>query len=286
MLRNVVFLVLSFVVLFYQQSFAKVDIQAEPDIVVFDVTQVGDRSNTKVVKIYNRGDSKTYIIDVKILGDDKDDFDIVDEDCKLEDLKEDQYCSIEVVFEPESKGTKSALLSVLTVNGVEEVPLTGIATTNVALSVDPTSHDFGKVDTDDSKSISIKLKNKGLKRIEVTRMKLEIDDDNFELDEDGGTDPCKTKTPTLDPGESCTVELTFKPDDTGFKFTILKIKYDTTDDSDLYAGGVYYGKGTDNGGDDDDDDSIDIGCSFGGAPTLPAYLLVPVLLYLRRKLKV
>ena len=268
--------------IFSQKTFAKVDIQPDKDIVVFGVTQVGDRSDTKIVKIYNRGDSKAYIIDVKILGDDKDDFDIVDEDCEFEDLKEDQYCSVELVFEPESKGTKTALLSILTTNGVEEVPLAGIATTSAALSVDPASHDFGKVDTDDSESISVKLKNKGFERIEVTRMDLKVDDDNFEIDEDGGNDPCGTTTPTLDPGESCTVELTFKPDDEGFKFTILKIKYDTESDTDLYSGGIYYGEGEDNGG---GDDGIDIGCSFGGVPTLPAYLLVPVFLYLRRKFR-
>ena len=62
--------------------------------------------------VYNDGGTPVYIRDVDIVGDDRHDFEIVDENCKHEKISVDDFCVILVKFAPKSEGSKEATLRV------------------------------------------------------------------------------------------------------------------------------------------------------------------------------
>jgi hypothetical protein len=62
--------------------------------------------------VYNDGGTPVYIRDVDIVGDDRKDFKIVDENCKHEKISVDDFCIILVKFAPKSEGSKEATLRV------------------------------------------------------------------------------------------------------------------------------------------------------------------------------
>ncbi len=62
--------------------------------------------------VYNDGGTPVYIRDVDIVGDDRKDFEIVDENCKHEKISVDDFCTILVKFAPKSEGSKEATLRV------------------------------------------------------------------------------------------------------------------------------------------------------------------------------
>jgi len=79
------------------------------------------------------------------------------------------------------------------------------------LSLAPAVHDFGAVEMPISSSARIfTIANTGEAEIEVSGISLS-DSENFTLDVSGGKSPCGSPPFALGPGESCTVEVTFKP---------------------------------------------------------------------------
>ncbi len=62
--------------------------------------------------VFNDGGTPVYIRDVDIIGDDRKDFEIVDENCKHEKISVDDFCTILVKFSPKSEGSKEATLRV------------------------------------------------------------------------------------------------------------------------------------------------------------------------------
>jgi hypothetical protein len=84
--------------------------------------------------------------------------------------------------------------------------------------VDPLSHDFGDIFAG---TVVVTISNLGSLDLGVTGMTLA--DPNFSLDVNGGPDPCGSETPTLAPGESCTVLVTFTPTTDGVVNGVLVI---------------------------------------------------------------
>jgi len=158
-------------------------------------------------------------------------------------LNSDESCTIEVIFEPQDKGVKTSTLAV-------------------------------KYELDGTE---LYLKNDGDKIINVEDIKLKINDDDFKIDVNGGSNPCGSKTFILSPETSCTIELIFEPQDKGTKITSLIVKYEVDGDT-VYNAGLYTGKGSEGG-----DSGSSIGCNMIATGSFPPfYLLIPVLVGLRR----
>lgn len=87
------------------------------------------------------------------------------------------------------------------IGGFEAVPV---------LAVNPGNLNFGFTEVDSEVSLDLTITNDGSLDLVITGMTLS-DTVDFFLDSNGGDDPCGSQTPTLAPGESCTVELTFSP---------------------------------------------------------------------------
>lgn len=94
-------------------------------------------------------------------------------------------------------------------------PYSNVATAFVgpALSVSPLTHDFGGVTVGSaSPALEITLSNPGTETLDVLNMILS-DVTTLSLDTGGGSNPCGSQMPSLPPGISCTIEVTFTPDD-------------------------------------------------------------------------
>lgn len=254
----------------------------------------------------DEGDSKSYVFTLKNTSDetievkeiklelDDDNFKLNlgggSNPCSTETfiLNSDESCTIEIIFEPEDKGVKTSTLAVkYELDGTELysaaalVGTSGDVNTNLLdLRIKPSSHDFDEVEVGDSESLVITLKNDGDKIITVEDIKLKINDDDFKINFNGGSNPCGSDNFTLNPETSCTIELIFEPEDKGTKVTSLIVKYEVDGDT-AYNAGLYTGKGSEGG---DSGDSI--GCNMVATGlSLPFYLLIPVLVGLRRFFK-
>ncbi len=284
------FFVLVFSLIVFIPTNAKV--VTDPVIVIFDPTPVNDKSE-ETLTIKNEGDESVLIGDISTIGGDSDEFD-PDNDCEGEVLSEGEECDVDIDFEPESKGIKFTVLKFETASygggldlKFEEnfAFLAGLATEETDLDVEPDNYEFENMETGDEETVIITLRNKGNERIKVKDYDLKVlevggivttKEDEFFIDEDGGSRPCGTLKPTLDAGESCTIEVTFAPEDEGYKLAALIFETDEGDDT--FAGTIFYSDVEK--GDDDGDDSL-FGCSVGST-SFPIYLLVPLLMLFRR----
>ena len=233
-------------IIFSLHSFAGISVKVDPQAILFDSTDVGDRSDSKTITVKNTGSSKFVIVDIGMTGDEED-FKIINENCEGSILNKDEECTIEVVFAPKSKGVKAAALDLKIIgDGIktEEVGLSGVATVGGLLEIDPSKHDFGNVDKGDSKSYVFTIKNKSDEAVEVKEIKLELNDDDFRLNLNGGSNPCATEEFILSSGDSCTVEVIFEPESKGIKTSTLAVKYKLSD-TELYSAAILNGSAGD-----------------------------------------
>jgi hypothetical protein len=80
------------------------------------------------------------------------------------------------------------------------------------LTATPAPVDFGVVQTGSMATQEVLLTNGNAGREAVLVAEMLLSDEvQFELDVDGGSNPCGTETPCLAPGASCTVEVVFTP---------------------------------------------------------------------------
>jgi Ca-activated chloride channel family protein len=88
----------------------------------------------------------------------------------------------------------------------------------------PSVYDFGIVTLGNSPvALKAKLQNNGTSNIKVSSIVLS-DIDNFGLDLDGGSNPCTSKSPTINAGNNCTVEVSFHPQFAGLFNANLQVK--------------------------------------------------------------
>ncbi len=272
--------------------FVQAKVTTEPVVVLFDPTPVGDKSK-ETLTIKNEGDEKVLIGDVATVGGDSDEFD-PDDDCEGEILSKGEECDVDIDFKPESKGIKFTVLKFETASygggldlKFEEnfAFLAGLATEETDLDVEPDSYEFENMEEGDEKTIVVELRNKGTDRIEITDYDLKVlkvgdivttEEKEFYIDKNGGSDPCGTLKPTLDPGESCTIEVTFAPESDGYKLAALI--FETDEGNDTFAGTIFYADVEESS---DGGDNGLFGCSYG-AGSIPIYLLIPVLIAVRR----
>jgi hypothetical protein len=94
------------------------------------------------------------------------------------------------------------------------------------ISVSPESHDFGSVNVGSSSTPqTFTIYNTGSADLHISGMTLS-DIINFPLNENGETNPCGSSTPTIMPGNNCTITVTFSPTSAGQKPAKLSINSD------------------------------------------------------------
>ena len=91
-------------------------------------------------------------------------------------------------------------------------------TPTAALNVLPSDYDFGTVTEGNvATPRQFEIQNNGTADLRVTSIVLSgTDAAFFDLNPNGGADPCGSLNPTIDPGGSCTVSVGFDPTD-GFR---------------------------------------------------------------------
>jgi len=137
-------------------------------------------------------------------------------------LEPTESCTVTVTFSPTSEGEKSANLKIISnANNTPtlNVSLTGIGQTVPApnISISPESKDFGSVLIGSSSDETFTISNIGTDTLNVSSIAIE-DSPEFSLD----TGTCDSR-PSLEPGASCTVTVTFSPTSEGEKSANLKI---------------------------------------------------------------
>ncbi|MDW5598092.1 choice-of-anchor D domain-containing protein [Conexibacter stalactiti] len=150
-------------------------------------------------------------------------FEIVSDLCSGQTLAPVASCTVDVVFSPSAGGAASARLLIDHDAGAPlEAALSGIGVVPSAdLTLTPTDHDFGSVRTwTTSAPVALRVSNLGTAAAAIPSGAVSID--AF-----GATaafsvaDGCSTVT--LDPGEDCTVSVTFGPRATGAASATVEI---------------------------------------------------------------
>ena len=91
----------------------------------------------------------------------------------------------------------------------------GGETTTPSIQVSPSDFfDFGTVTLGNTPApLEVKVTNDGTERLDISSISLS-DSVNFSLNLNGGSNPCATASPALPVGESCTIEVSFRPTQT------------------------------------------------------------------------
>jgi centrosomal CEP192-like protein/parallel beta helix pectate lyase-like protein len=93
-------------------------------------------------------------------------------------------------------------------------PDLGALQATAGILVDPAAINFGKVSTDVPNTQTITVQNTGGLDLDVTDVVLS-NTTNFSLDFNGGSNPCGSAAFTLAAGDSCTINVIFKPQSDG-----------------------------------------------------------------------
>ena len=137
-------------------------------------------------------------------------------------LNPGQSCTVHVTFTPTALGSRPALLQITddASDSPQSVPLQGIGVAP-ALAIDHTTLDFGSVNIGNNTSLPVRLKNVGTDILNISSIAMIAGAADFQRTYDCG--------PTLNPGDSCTVTVTFAPTLTGVRTGILRITDDASD---------------------------------------------------------
>jgi hypothetical protein len=131
-------------------------------------------------------------------------------------------CTVSIAFIPQSVAAFTEMITVTsndTTNSPLDVLLTGNGVTGPApiIAVTPASVDFGEVNVGDTLAVEVTLSNTGTDNLVVSGIAL----DNtavYSLDENGGSNPCGSLTPTIVALDNCTVDVVFAPAEDGGPF--------------------------------------------------------------------
>jgi len=102
-----------------------------------------------------------------------------------------------------------------------------------SIQVSPaTTFDFGKVTTSNRPApLEVTIKNNGNAALNVTKIDFRVPaDSSFILNASLGTKPCASVSPTVLPGDSCTVQVAFQPPATSGTFTFASTLQITSND--------------------------------------------------------
>jgi hypothetical protein len=144
-------------------------------------------------------------------------------------------CSVSITFSPQSTGDKNANLDINSNDPDEpsvQVTLQGTGTSVVLIpdiSVSPASYDFGNtLQGSSSPPLVITIANSGNGTLDVSSITIS-DTDNYTLANDTGSAPCGDIPFSVAAGDSCMITVTFNPQSTGEKDTLLQINSNDPD---------------------------------------------------------
>lgn len=137
-----------------------------PESVTFGEVAVGDTSAPQSVDVVNTGNEDG--LGIESVSTDAEDFTVTDNGCEQATLAQDQACSIELVFAPDSDTERSGQLLVATNVGTRSGDLsgTGIAP-RLTADPEPGQIDFGVVAPGDSVTRSGQFTNSGTAPLDI-----------------------------------------------------------------------------------------------------------------------
>jgi CSLREA domain-containing protein len=183
---------------------------SSPTSVDFGSQPVGAGAGTaEAISIVNSGSAPLEIDTVELAGADPGEFAIESDGCSGETLTPDGECTVEVAFAPTATGERSASLVLAGNVPSYSVSLKGTGTEPV-FSVAPGSFDFGsELVGSTSLPHNFTVTNAGTTPLFIGQVALAgADAGEFAI----GTEDCSGSS--LDPGEECSVDVTFKPTST------------------------------------------------------------------------
>ena len=183
------------------------EISSSPTSVDFGSQQVGVGAGpTEAVSVVNSGSAPLEIATVALAGTDAGDFAVASDECSGVTLTPAGECTVVLAFAPTATGERSAVLVLPSNVPTYTVPLKGTGTEPV-FSVAPTSYDFGsELVGETSVPHSFTVTNAGSAPLFIGQVALAgTDAAEFAI----GFEDCGGAS--LDPGEECSVDVTFKP---------------------------------------------------------------------------
>ena len=188
----------------------------------------GEVSDAKTMVVQNYGTGELAISGIGLTGDSSGNFVIQSDNCSHETLDPGASCELEVAFKPLSPGDKKAEVSISSNDPFQPTVRLEIVGRGIApqIAVSPSSIDFGDVRVGEaSPPQEITLLNSGTAPLHLMASVFTGPaTDNFQL----GDTSCGNE---LGPGESCTLQCIFVPQEAGNSTAFLEIHSDDPQDS-------------------------------------------------------
>ncbi|MCP4345742.1 MAG: choice-of-anchor D domain-containing protein [Desulfobacterales bacterium] len=194
----------------------------------FGSVKINNSSPAQSIEITSTGEADLVIESVAVTGTDAAGFKVQNDNCSGKTLPASETCTIEGVFSPVSKGSKTANIEIKSDdpdNPAMNIALTGTGAQAV-VSVSPDSHDFGLTDVEtSSQPRSFEISNKGNADLELGTITISgADASEFEI----SVDSCSNRT-LVPLSESCSVEAVFQPTFKGKISVNIEISSDASD---------------------------------------------------------
>ncbi len=179
-----------------------------PAPATFAKTTVGNQTPPQPIQLYNEGEEEAQIEKIGIEGDDAVNFDY-SYNCGA--LVQFQHCDLWIVFRPQSAGEKQASVVIAFKNGraEESFEIAG-AGVPVQLAFSPGSYDFGIQRVWENREASLQLTNSGEAAVQLNNLDIVGPDSSAFWT---GYSGCWGHW--LEPGESCSVGVSFGPNRPG-----------------------------------------------------------------------
>ncbi len=177
-----------------------------PPALSFEKTTVGNQSPSREVDLYNEGEEEAPIDKIAIEGDDAAAFNLNSSSCGT--IYQNQRCGLWFAFMPGSAGEKHATAVITFKNGrpAQSFAISGTAV-EPQLTFSPASYDFGLQRVYENRNAHLQLTNSGEASVQVNNFEMLGGSGSFWT---GNTD-CWSHS--LQPGESCNVEVNFSAQD-------------------------------------------------------------------------
>jgi Abnormal spindle-like microcephaly-assoc'd, ASPM-SPD-2-Hydin len=177
-----------------------------PAPVGFEKTTVGNQSQGVGVDLLNEGEEEAPIDKIAIEGEDAAAFNLTSNGCGA--IFQNQHCGLWFTFVPNSAGEKHALAVITFKNGrpAESFELVGTAV-EPQLTFSPSSYDFGLQRVYENRNTNLQLTNSGEATVQLNNFEMLGGNGSFWT----GNTNCWNQS--LQPGQSCYVEVSFSPQD-------------------------------------------------------------------------
>jgi hypothetical protein len=177
-----------------------------PSPVGFEKTTVGSQSQGVGVDLLNEGEEEAPIDKIAIEGEDAAAFNLNNNGCGT--LFQNQHCGLWFTFLPSSAGEKHAVAVITFKNArpAESFELVGTAV-EPQLTFSPPSYDFGLQRVYENRNTNLQLTNSGEATVQLNNFEMLGGNGSFWT----GNSNCWSSS--LQPGQSCYVEVTFSPQD-------------------------------------------------------------------------